>query len=89
MTQPLSMLRFSTPAECCGVQSDYEPPRSTIAARNALGRMSQHRRDWRAATFHNSQFNLARREADPIYSTDSTEWPVLIAGASLLLGATP
>ena len=60
------MLRFSTPAVRRGVQSDCEPPRSTIAARNALGRMSRHRQDWRAArcTF-TPELNLARKENDP------------------------
>jgi hypothetical protein len=66
VTPPLSMLRFSTPAVRRGVQSDCEPPRSTIAARNALGRMSRHRQDWRAVrcTFI-PEHNLARKENDP------------------------
>lgn len=66
MAQPLSMLRFSTPAARCGVQFDCEPQRSTIAARNALLRMLQHRRDWRACCLTlASELNLARKENDP------------------------
>ena len=58
------MLRFSTPAVRRGVQSDCER-RSMIATRNAPGRATQHRRDWRAGSWTcTPTLNLARKEND-------------------------
>ena len=74
-------LKFSTPANRCGVQSGCESKRSTIATRCAYERMSRRRRDWR--TFKriiDTEINLAQKgDLSSAPSLDSLLPPLLCA----------